>query len=85
MGVNLMVRFGVAGLIWFMHYMTMGLLRINGGHTHAFNASWEKWREILGLGPSLGLAFRFICGFLSTLVWVKEDDFDGVNRKVRHG
>ena len=72
-------------IIWFMHYMTMGSLHINGGQSGAFNASWDEWRASLGLATSLGLAFRFICGLLLALVWVKEDDFNGVNRQVIRG
>ena len=64
----------------FMHYMTMGSFHINGGQRGAFNASWEEWQESLRLGPSLDLAFHSICCFLSALVWVKEDDFDGFER-----
>ena len=69
----------------FMHYATMGSFHINGGQRVAFNASWEEFREILGLGPSLGLAFHSSCSLLSALVCVKEDDFVGDRRKVRHG
>ena len=78
MGLNLMLIFGVVGLIWFMHYMTMGLLHINGGQRVAFNASWEEWWESLGIGPSLGFEFHSICCFLLALVLVKENDFTDV-------
>ena len=78
---NLMFNvWGGRVIIWFMHYTTMGSLCINGGQSGTFNASWDEWRAILGIAPNLGLAFRFICGLLSALVWVKEDEFDGVNR-----
>ena len=63
----------------------MGLFHINGGQGGAFNVPWEKWWESLGLVPSFGLEFCFISIFLLALVWVKEDEFEGVNMWVRRG
>ena len=63
----------------------MGSLWINGGQSGTFNVSWEDSRESLGISLILGLAFHSICCFLSALVWVKENDFDGFRRHVRCG
>ena len=63
----------------------MGMVSISGGQSGSFNTSWEKWRESLGLGPSVSLEFHIICCFLSALVWVKGNEFDGFSRHVRRG
>ena len=59
-----------------MGYMKLGLVCNNGGQGGAFNASWEKWQESLGIGPSVGLAFHISLLLLSALAWGKENDFD---------
>ena len=58
----------------------MGLVCINGGKSGAFNASWVKWWESVGLGQNVSLAFCIIFCFLLALVWVKGNDFDGFSR-----
>ena len=48
----------------------------NGGQGGALNEPWERWREILGLGPSVHLAFHIPLLMLSALVWFEGEGFD---------
>ena len=51
-----------------MDYANMVWYAFNGGQGGTFNATWERWWEILGLGPTIHFKFSQHLLLISALV-----------------